>query len=227
MAWVKAAASWWRDRLNAHPRLSMCLPSGLTPNPLYAEMAASVRKGQVSFARAAVWVLDEFGDVAREDPGRCVNMLRRNLVSGIDLPAEGFHFLEPADPDIEDQCRRYEPRDGFELVLLGLGTNGHLGMNEPGSRADSPTRRVELHASTIEGSARYFSHGRLPDWGVTVGLHAILGASEVWLLASGESKAEIVRRTVSDRISDDVPASLLRRHPNCSLFVDTAAASLL
>jgi glucosamine-6-phosphate deaminase len=205
----------------------MCLPSGLTPNPLYAEMVASVLKGQVSFARASIWVLDEFGGVPRDDPGRCVNMLRRNLVSEIDLPAEGFHFLEPEDPDIDEQCRRFEPRDGFELVLLGLGTNGHLGMNEPGSSADSPTRRVELHASTIEGSARYFSHGRLPDWGVTVGLDAIGRASEVWLLASGESKAEIARRTVRGKISDEVPASLLRRHPNCSLFVDMAAASLL
>jgi glucosamine-6-phosphate deaminase len=126
-------------------------------------------------------------------------------------------------------CRDYDTAvgAGFDLVLLGIGTNGHLGMNEPGSAADSSTRRVDLHETTIQSSARYFTHTNLPRWGLTIGLQGILAAREVWVLANGARKAEIVERTVRGEIGAANPASLLRRHPNCSLFVDNAAAALL
>ena len=116
---------------------------------------------------------------------------------------------------------------GFDLTLLGLGLNGHLGMNEPGSPEDRPTGRVELHETTVEASAKYFSHRDLPRWGLTVGLRGILGSKEVWLLANGRPKAAIVERTVAGEIGPHNPASLLRRHPNCWLFVDADAAALL
>ena len=226
-AWVRGVAAVWRDRLRCQPRLDMCLPAGGTPNAVYAEMRRSVADGQVSFATASIWVLDEFGGLASDDRGRCANALRQHLLGGIDLPEASFHCLEPSDPDLDERCRRYEPPGGFGLVLLGLGTNGHLGMNEPGSAVDSPTRRAELHPSTIQASSRYFTHNRLPSWGVTVGLGPIMRAAEIWLLAAGRSKAEIVRRTLRDDVGDQLPASWLRGHANCSLFVDAEAASLL
>ena len=117
--------------------------------------------------------------------------------------------------------------DGFDLMLLGIGLNGHLGMNEPGSPVDSPTRRVELERTTIHSSARYFAHQNLPQWGLTVGLKAVLASKEVWLLANGAAKAGIVQQTVGGDISASNPASLLRRHPDCSLFVDADAGALL
>ena len=117
--------------------------------------------------------------------------------------------------------------DGFDLMLLGIGLNGHLGMNEPGSPADSPTRRVELHGGTIQSSARYFAHDNLPRWGLTVGLKAVLASKEVWLIANGAAKAGIIQQTVRGDISLSNPASLLRRHPDCSLFVDADAGALL
>jgi glucosamine-6-phosphate deaminase len=226
-AWVRGVATWWRDRLHTHPRLTMCLPTGLTPNAVYAEVVRSVREGQASFAGAAVWSLDEFGDLSPDDPGGLTNTLRRHLIDEIDLPADAFHFLDPSRPDIDRQCAEYGPAGGFDLVLLGIGLNGHVGMNEPGSSAGSPTRRVDLDPATIQSSARYFNHDKLPTWGITVGLAPILAAREVWLLAHGSSKADIVRRTVRDDINEDLPASLLRYHSHCSLFVDAEAAALV
>jgi glucosamine-6-phosphate deaminase len=112
-------------------------------------------------------------------------------------------------------------------VLLGIGPNGHIGMNEPGSPPDSPTRRVDLHDSTVQSAARYFTHQNVPRWGLTVGLKRLLDANEVWLLAKGSAKAKIVRDTLHANIALSNPASLLRRHPNASLFLDRAAGALL
>jgi glucosamine-6-phosphate deaminase len=207
----------------------MCLPSGTTPAKIYAEMSRSVRAGLVSFERASVFVLDEFGGVAPHDPGSSRNMLQRQLIDGIDLPPAAFHFLNPDEPEIERHCREYEAAiaNGLDLTLLGIGLNGHLGMNEPDSPIDSVTRRIELHGTTIESSARYFAHQNLPRWGVTVGLKAILESREVWVLANGPGKAAILQRTVQGEIGLSNPASLLRRHANCSLFMDADAGALL
>jgi glucosamine-6-phosphate deaminase len=228
-AWIDTACSLWRDRLRTRPELKICLPSGATPSAIYAEMSRSVRDGLASFARATVFALDEFGGLAVDDPGRTQHTLRRQLIDAVDLPAAAFRYLEPDAPDLARHCADYDAAigDGFDLMILGIGRNGHLGMNEPGSPVDGPTRRVDLHVETIESSARYFSHQNLPRWGVTVGLEAILGSREVWVLANGAAKASIIQRTVRGDISPANPASLLRGHPNCSLIMDRAAGALL
>jgi glucosamine-6-phosphate deaminase len=225
-AWTAGVAALWRDRLRTKPELKMCLPTGLTPLSVYAEMIRSVRGGHASFARASVFALDEFGGLPRDDPGRTSHTLRRELIGAVDLPPPAFHTLDPDVADVETHCAAYEAAigDGFDLVLLGIGTNGHLGMNEPGASATSPTRRVDLHESTIRASARYFAHQNLPRWGLTVGLQRILSAREVWVLATGSGKADIVQRTIDGDVTQDNPASLLRAHPNCSFFLDSEAA---
>lgn len=228
-AWAGCVGALWRDRLRANPLMKACLPTGTTPAPVYAQMAASVQAGQASFAGSSVFALDEFGGLAPDDPGSTGNTLRRQLVSLVDLPGAAFHALDPAAADSARECRRYDGLigPGFDLVLLGIGLNGHVGMNEPGSPENGSTRRVELTEATIHASARYFQHQNLPRWGLTVGLGTILASTEIWLLASGSAKAEIVRAAVHGEVTRDIPASLLRRHPNCSLFVDADAGALL
>jgi len=228
-AWIHTVCSLWRDRLRTKPDLRICLPTGTTPAGIYAEMSRSARAGLVSFERASVFALDEFGGLAPDDPGRCRHTLQRQLIGASDLPPAAFHFLDPDDPDIAQHCADYDAAigDGFDLMLLGIGLNGHLGMNEPGLPADSSTRRVELHGTTIQSSARYFAHQNLPPWGLTVGLRTVLASKEVWLVANGAAKAGIVRQTIRGEISSSNPASLLRQHPNCSLFVDADAGALL
>lgn len=224
--WVAAAAALWTERLRANPRLRMCLPAGLTPVRLYAAMIQAVREGQVSFAEAEVFLLDEYGGLEPEDPGRCANMLRRFLLEHIDLSPERVHLPDVDAGDIVRAGADFERRigDGFDLAVLGVGTNGHVGMNEPGTLPDAPTHRAALHADTVTASARYLTHDRFPTWGLTVGLGPLLAAKEVWLLASGAAKAEIVRRIREEPPSIDLPASWFCRHPNCRLFLDAAAA---
>jgi glucosamine-6-phosphate isomerase len=228
-SWIKTAASLWRDRLRAQPRLKICLASGHTPNPLFNAMVASHRQGLATFRDAEIFALDEFGGLAPDDPGRCSNMLRHYLVNHIDLPPSRFYTFNPDTTDHDLVCHDFDLAigTGFDLTLLGIGLNGHLGMNEPGSSPDSPTRRVELHPQTIASAAKYVAHPHVPTWGLTIGMKRLLGSDEVWLLATGSAKAEIVRRIVRDEITPDVPASLLRNHRNCYLFLDPPAAALL
>ena len=172
-----------------------------------------------------MFALDEFGGLPHDEPGRTRLTLQRLLLSEVDLAADHFHWLDADAPDSHAVCARYDAAigDGFDLVILGIGTNGHLGMNEPGSPADSPTRRVDLDESTVQASARSFpsiDRDKLPRWGLTVGLGPILASREVWVLATGAGKADIVRRTISGAITTDIPASLLQGHPRCSVFVE-------
>jgi glucosamine-6-phosphate deaminase len=228
-SWVAGVATFWRDRLRSRPALKHCLASGNTPIPVYHEMVRAARQGDVSFRDAIVFALDEFGGLPAEDPGKCRHMLTRDLVKHVNIQEKNFRFFNPDTPDLEAECRAFDKQigKGFDLVLLGIGLNGHLGMNEPGSAPDSPTRRVDLHATTISSSAKYLTHHHLPKWGLTVGMHQFFNSREVWLIATGPAKADIIRRVVRDEITTDVPASLMRRHPNCTLFVDAAAGSLL
>lgn len=228
-AWVAGVASLWRDRLQTNPRLRMCLPSGNTPIRIYAAMAESVKRGLVSFRKAEIFALDDYGGLAPDDEGKCVNILRRFLIDHIDLPKEQFHFIATDAPDLERVCRDYDRLigDGLDLTVLGIGLNGHLGLNEPGSAPDSTTRRVKMHASSIGASADYLKHSNRPTWGVTVGLKHLLASKEIWLLASGAKKADIIRRAVKGDVTTEVPATLLQKHPNCFLSVDAEAGALL
>jgi glucosamine-6-phosphate deaminase len=227
--WESGTVSIWRDRLSTNPALRQCLASGHTPIPLFRRLADSVHKGQISFARTTIFALDEFGGLPLDDPGTCRNMLLRDLVNHIDLPERNFHFLDASAADLRAECEAFDRQigEGLDLVVLGIGTNGHLGMNEPGSAPDSATRRTELHEGTVAASARYLAHERLPRWGLTVGMKQFFAAREVWLIATGHRKAEIVRRVAKGDITDQVPASLMRRHSNCWLLVDADAGSLL
>ncbi len=217
------------DTLRQNAGARLCLPSGMTPVPAYARVAEEVRGGRTSFSQAEVFLLDEFGGVAPDAKGRCDVMLRRTLLDAIDLAADRYHRPEPEALNVDEMCRRYEAavHGRLDLTVLGLGTNGHIGMNEPGSTRDSLTRRVDLAQETISASARYFDEGPLPTWGVTIGLRSLLASRTVYLMATGASKAAIVRAVMKEPVSTDRPASLLSEHPDAWLFVDAAAASSL
>jgi glucosamine-6-phosphate deaminase len=226
--WAEHVAEALIGRLLARPGLKLCLPTGLTPVPMYRRVAAAVRAGRVSFRNTEVVLLDEFGGVSADDPGRCDRMLERDLLAHVDLPAKQFHRFDLSG-DIAAACAEHERvvGEGCDLALLGLGTNGHVGMNEPGSPADSLTRRVDLAPETIAASQRYFAHSNLPTWGVTMGIDTLRRSREIWLLATGPVKAAIVRDMLLAPVSPLRPSSLLREHDCAVLIVDDEAAELL
>lgn len=222
--WANEVADRFESQLarSAAPRLS--LATGNTPQPLYAEL---VRR-QVDLAAATCFLLDEFLDIPVDHPARCETMLRLNLLNQLEHPPQ-LRTMDAAAPDLSAEATRYdaEVADGsLDLVVLGLGMNGHLALNEPGSSVDSPTRVVTLEAGTRSSAATYGHGGAPPTRGFTLGLRTLLAAREVMLLVTGREKAAILARVRHGAVGEEIPASFLREHPSATILADTAAMSV-
>ena len=221
--WVERVTARWVSFIESQSAARLCLPTGSTPKEVYERAAATI-----DLSRTEVFVLDEFG-LPPGDPARCDEMLERDLLSRLSGRPAHVHALDPQALDLAEECKRFEQlveAGGLDLTLLGLGGNGHLGLNEPGSTEDSPTRVAQLQASTIEAAGRYGSDSQ-PEWGMTLGLRQILSSREIWLLVTGDHKAEILERTLNGPIGPELPASYLRDHPNVVVFADQSAAAAL
>ena len=226
--WAEYLARLWVERLQALPDMRICLAAGNTPVPVCEAMVRACRAEEASFGEATIFAMDEYGELAPDDPGRCANMIRRCLLDHVDLPADNFHELATEAENLEQVYADYDAAigEGFDLAILGIGLNGHLGMNEPGSSAEATTHRVELHPVSIQSAVGYMDGGEPPRWGITVGMKHLLEAKEVWLLAAGEAKAEIIAQVAQGKPTTDIPASLLRDHPECTPVLDTEAAAM-
>lgn len=221
LKWAGIAARRWIDYMIEHPAARLCLPTGETPRPVYARSST-----ELDLSSATVFLLDEF-DLPRGSAGRCDTMLRRDLLASLSAPPAVFHRLDVNAPDQVAECARYDAtigNGGLNLTLLGLGGNGHLGLNEPGSSADSPTRAVDLARATTRAAIRYDPEAR-PVRGITIGLQRILDSDEIWLLVTGSHKAAILERMLEGPIGSDLPASYLRDHPNVTVLADESAAA--
>ena len=227
-AWADEVAAKFVDRLQSTPSLRVCLPTGATPIPVYDVLAARIERGDASFALATVILLDEWVGMPPGDPARCDTRLRAQLLDRLPVAPAAVHTIEVDAPDLEAAVARHAACSlDLDLVVLGLGMNGHVGFNEPGSFPESPTRVVRLAASSRQAAMARYGAATVPTAGITLGMDRILAAREVWLLVTGERKAGILRRALRDPEGPDCPASYLRRHRGLTVFTDPEAAALL
>jgi len=226
--WADLVTERLVDAIAARPALVLCLPTGSTPLPVYDLLPARLTARGVSAAAVTIVALDEFLGLPAGQPARCDAVLRRRLLDRLDIPVGRWIGFDADGADPDAACLALDAAvaaaGGIDLVVLGLGANGHIGMNEPGSAADAPTRVVALAPSTREAAVGYGADPP-PTHGVTLGLASILAAREVWLLATGAHKAVILRRLVDQPPSPAIPASWLLDHPNLRVIVDDAAFS--
>ena len=199
------------------------LATGSTPIGVYRELIRMHREEGLSFARVVTFNLDEYYPM---DPGSLHSYHRfmwENFFSFLDIPPGQVHFPRgdvPRNQVVED-CRRYEAAiadaGGIDLQLLGIGRTGHIGFNEPGSGLESRTRLITLDLVTRkDAAADFFGEENVPREAVTMGVATILEARQILLLATGEHKAEIIRRTVEGEIDHEIAATFLQRHPDTS-----------
>jgi len=191
-------------------------------------MYRSFAESRGDLSRSTIFVLDEFG-LPPGTAARCDEMIRRDLLERLAAPPRIVHAIDVDAADLEGECRRYEDlvRDGgLTLAILGLGGNGHLGLNEPGSGHETITRVVQLTPDT-GGHATSYGSDTPATWGVTLGIDTLLAAEELWLLVTGTHKAEILARAMTDDIGPDLPATFLRTRQNVTVFADEDAAALL
>ncbi|HEX5012234.1 MAG TPA: glucosamine-6-phosphate deaminase [Planctomycetota bacterium] len=210
----------------------LALPTGETPRGVYAELVRRHREGVLSFRHATTFGLDEFWPLARGSAHSFWRFLDEHVLGRVDSdPARRFHLDGAAPADRADTtCALYEAAiaeaGGLDLALLGLGTNGHIAFNEPGSPRDSRTRRVTLHEGTRLDLARAFGEAQgVPCEALTMGVATILAAREVVLLALGARKAAAVARMLGGPIGPECPASFVREHPRALFVLDREAAA--
>ena len=208
------------EAIRAKPKLVLCVPSGNTPKGMYQELIRMRRQSQLDFSKVKFFLLDEYIGLRPGHPQSFRADLWRVFLNYINVRPANVYL---PDESYEETTRR---SGGIDLLISGIGVNGHIAFNEPGSALDSRTRIVELEDSTIELMKTSFSPPELPRKAITMGLATILEARRILLLASGSPKAQILARALTGEITTDVPASALRLHSNLTVIADEEAAAI-
>ena len=225
------AAAIVAEKIREQPDAVLLLPTGTTPLGMYRRLVGLHAEGTLSFARTTFFNLDEYVGLAPDHPASYHVYMSENFYGRIDADPERIHVPNGSAPDPEAECERYEAAireaGGVDLCVLGIGRNGHIGFNEPGAPFESRTRVVRLAESTRRVSASDFESDRVPERAITVGMATISEAREVLLLASGTDKARAVAAAIGGEASEDVPASILRRHPGATFLLDHDAAAAM
>jgi glucosamine-6-phosphate deaminase len=213
------------DAITEDPRAALLVATGNSPMATYAELAELHARGELDTSKVRPFQLDEYLDLRPDDPRSLSGWMRRSFTRPLGIADERVTWLE-ADGDIDESCARYaravRAAGGFDLAVLGLGPNGHLGFNEPPSAADAPTREVVLTPESLASNAVYWGDD-VPRRAVTAGMDLIMRARRVLVLVSGGHKQTILERMLAGAPSADCPASLLRLRDGVTVVADRAA----
>jgi glucosamine-6-phosphate deaminase len=216
-------------KLEEEPSSVLMLPTGITPLGMYRRLVEMHRSEGLSFANATFFNLDEYLGLAPDHEASYHVYMKEHFYGLINADPARVFVPDGTASDPEAECERYEAAireaGGIDACVLGIGRNGHVGFNEPGAPFDSRTRVVELSESTRKVNASDFEADRAPERAITAGMATIFDSKSVLLLASGTNKAGAVAAAVEDDVSESMPASMLRSHPNAVVFLDEAAAS--
>ncbi|MEU4384863.1 glucosamine-6-phosphate deaminase [Promicromonospora sp. NPDC023805] len=229
---ARLAADTVEGLVRANPEAVLGLATGSSPLAVYDKLARRHKEG-LSFARARAFMLDEYVGLSADHPERYRNVIEKEFASRVDLAPGAVQGPDGLAADLPAACAAYEASiadaGGVDLQILGIGTDGHIAFNEPGSSLASRTRIKTLTKQTREDNARFFggSVDDVPRHCLTQGLATIMSARHLVLLASGRAKAEAVHQLVEGPISAMWPATIMQLHPHATVLVDDAAASRL
>jgi glucosamine-6-phosphate deaminase len=218
--------------IRAKPAAVLGLATGSTPMGFYDELAAMHARGELDFSRVTIFNLDEYAGLGPLHRQSYAWFMREHFFSRVNVAPGSIHIPDGLARDIPAHCGQYEAAiraaGGIDLQLLGVGSDGHIGFNEPSSSLGSRTRLKTLNERTIRDNARFFaSPEEVPRHVITMGVGTILEARRCLVLAFGDAKAAAVAAMVEGPVTADLPASALQFHASCTLIVDEAAASRL
>ena len=228
---AKVAFQEIKATLKKKPNATICFPTGSSPLPLYRAMVADFKKGKTSYKNVVTFNLDEYKGLGAKHTQSYRYFMDANLFNSIDVNKDNIHFPNGVIKDLNAECNRYHEElvnNHRDIQILGIGSNGHIGFNEPGTSFDSVTHVVSLSASTIRDNSRFFSSIKeVPKQAITMGLSEIIDSDKIILIATGINKAKAIRDCVKGPIDENCPASILQKHDNVILILDKEAASLL
>lgn len=226
------AANVMLEIVKNKPAANLGLATGSTPIKMYELMVEDHEKNGTSYKDVKSYNLDEYYGLENTHPQSYYYFMQKHLFSKIDIKPENVHVPSGAG-DIQISCDEYNKmldENSIDIQLLGIGSNGHIGFNEPGTSFDAVTHVVDLKQSTIEDNARLFFDGKIddvPKQAISMGISNIMNAKRVLLLAFGKGKAEAVKGMIEGPVTEELPASVLQNHKDVTVILDKEAASLL
>ena len=228
----KKTAEELANHIRRNPDTVLGLATGGTPVGMYGELIALHKNQDLDFSRTTTFNLDEYIGIPYDHPCSYHAYMDENLFDHVNISKDNVNIPDGLSSSPEEACTDYETKikavGGIDVQVLGIGHNGHIGFNEPGTPFESVTSVVELTESTREANSRFFdSIDDVPTHAISMGMKTIMHAKKILLLAKGEDKAEIMREALYGPITPDVPASVLQLHPNVTVFVDKEAGSKL
>lgn len=228
----RKAADIMASVITLNPTCTLGLATGSTPIGLYKNLIASYESGNLDFSKVHSINLDEYKGLSGDNDQSYRYFMNHNLFDHININKENTNVPNGTAADLEAECERYEQvvasMGGVDVQLLGIGNNGHIAFNEPCEEFPEKTHVVNLTQNTIEANARFFaSMDDVPKKALTMGIGTIMKAKKIVLLANGAKKAQTIYDTVYGPITPKVPASILRLHPDVTIFVDEEAGALL
>lgn len=226
-----ACADIFSDLLTTKPACVLGLATGASPVKTYNELIRRYKDGDISFKDVKTFNLDEYCDLPRDDKNSYYTFMHENLFNSVDIAQENVHILDGNAKDAAAEAKAFDEAidaaGGIDIQLLGIGTNGHIGFNEPSDSFSDGTFKVKLTDSTIKSNSIYFDDDSMPKYALTMGINSIMKAKKIVLIATCESKAEAIKATIDGEVTPMCPASVLKNHPDAILLIDKAAAKLL
>lgn len=227
----KAVSEIIVNQVKSKPNSVLGFATGASPVETYKRMIESYQKGEVSFKNITTFNLDEYCGLDRENVNSYYYFMKENLFGKVDVDFEKVNFLSGDVNSTEADCKKYSDKiaeaGGIDIQLLGVGTNGHIGFNEPSDSFSDTPFKVKLASSTIESNSKYFEDGEMPGYAFTMGIGDIMRARKILLIATGAAKAKAVYAMVKGEVTPQCPASILQNHPDATIFIDEESAKLL
>lgn len=228
-AMSKKAYEYMKECITSKKNAVLGLATGSTPVGLYKEMVADYKAGNTDYKDIVSYNLDEYVGIDRNHPESYYSFMHKNLFDLVDIKDENTHLPCGTTQADADAYEAQLQNANIDLQILGIGRNGHIGFNEPGTSFAMGTHVVDLTESTIEANCRFFDNdpNLVPKQALSMGIADIMKSKEVLVLASGVEKADAVKGMIEGSVTEECPASALQNHPNVIVIVDEAAASKL
>jgi len=226
------AAQMVEEQITKNSHAVLGLSTGSTPLGLYEYLIKGFKAGKTTYQNVTAFNLDEYLGLEKDHPNSYHTFMNERLINHIDIKQENTYIPNGVSASMEQECKHYEELldtlGPIDLQILGIGTNGHIGFNEPGTSPLSTTHIVNLDETTRESNARFFkSNEEIPKHAITMGISSILKSRQIVVLAAGEKKAHVVKKLLSKEVHESFPASWLWHHDNVTLLVDHEAYQLV
>ena len=226
-----AAAELVMEQVKSKPGSLLCFPSGESPTGMFRHLVQLAQTGKIDFSQCSFIGLDEWLGMDENNEGSCKHYMYHHFFDPLKIPPAQIIFFDALTTDLEGECERINEvinrHGGLDLMMVGVGMNGHLGLNEPGTDFDSYAHRSTLDNTTVKVGQKYFKEQTTLKEGITLGLRHLKEAKKAVLIASGVKKAAIVAEGLQGEVSTSVPASILQTIPGAIVLLDKDAATVL